>query len=275
MKMKNAFYLSCFWILLALVFNYFVYLSMGKVAAIQFLTGYLIEKSLSLDNLFIFILLFKSFHTPRKLQTKVLTWGILGAVVMRAVLIYFGIALVNKFHFVYLLFGLFLLYSGVKMIFPQEEKIDLEKNIILKIARSLFRVTPDYRGAKFFVREGGLLFATPLFLVLLVVESTDLIFALDSIPAIFGITRDPFIIYTSNIFAILGLRSLYFVLSETLELFHYLHYGIALLLSFIGLKMLLEPYFAISLGVSLAVIVLSISVSILASLLHPQQDKNQ
>ena len=273
MKIKNALFLTSLWILLALLFNSFIYIWLGKEAALQFFVGYLLEKSLSIDNLFVFILTFQVFHTPRRLQAKVLAWGILGAIVMRGFLIYFGIALVNTFHFILPIFGLFLLYSALKMVLPQSEKKDLQKLKILQLAKALFSVTADYRGNKFFVREAGRLLATPLFLVLLVVESTDLIFALDSIPAIFGVTRDPFIIYTSNIFAILGLRSLFFVLSEILDLFRYLRFGIAFLLGFIGFKMVLAPYYSISLAVSLLVIVLSMTVTIILSLLFPKTDK--
>lgn len=270
-SIKNALVMSGFWFLLALFFNYGVYVYKGEEAALKFFAGYLIEKSLSVDNLFVFLLLFKSFKTPDKYHHKVLFFGILGAILMRALFIFFGIALVNLFHWVLYLFGLFLIYAGVKMALPKDEEIHLENNLVLKLANKLFYVTSDYDNDHFFVRREGKWLATPLFILLLAIESTDLVFALDSIPAVMAITRDPFIIYTSNILAVMGLRSLYFALSAMMPLFHYLHYGLAAVLVFVGFKMLIAPLLHISIGVSLAFIAVCLGGAVCLSLLYPDK----
>lgn len=268
---KQALMMSAMWMALALVFNYGIYYFSGKEAALNFLTGYLIEESLSVDNLFVFIVIFKYFKTPKEYQHKVLFWGILGAIIMRAIFIVFGVALVSRFHWILYLFGAFLIFTGFKMAWPKAEEIRMENNLILKLVQAILPIANDYHGSRFFIKQNGRLWGTPLFIVLLIIESTDLIFALDSIPAVMAITRDPFIIYTSNIFAILGLRSLYFALAGTMSLFHYLHYGLAAILTFVGFKMLLEPFLDISILFSLGFILFALATSIGASLLFPKK----
>lgn len=267
---KNAFYMSMIWIGIALLFNYGIYLYIGRDAALNFFTGYLIEKSLSVDNLFIFILLFKTFRTPPQYQHKILFWGIIGAIFMRAAMIFSGIALINKFHWMFYLFGTFLIYSGITMLFNKEK--DPETTTPPRILTWIQKYIPmshEYDSNRFFTKQSSHWVATPLFGVLLAIEITDLIFALDSIPAIIAITQDPFIIYTSNIFAILGLRSLYFVLAGMADLFHYLHYGLAAILIFVGSKMLVESYIDVPITIALGFIVIALTISIGASLLFP------
>lgn len=274
-SIRNALFTSAIWISLALLFNLGIYLTAGKEPALNFLAGYLIEESLSIDNLFVFLMLFRYFHTPKEYQYKVLFWGILGAIIMRAVMITGGIALINKFQWMFYIFGAFLIYTGIKMAFHKSEEVHPEKNPVLLLLNRFLPVTSKYDNGHFFTQIGAKWFATPLFAVLVSVETTDLIFALDSIPAIVAITRDPFIIYTSNIFAILGLRSLYFALSGLMTLFHFLHYGLAVILTFVGLKMLIADFIHIPIGISLGVIVLSISISIVASALFPPKNINK
>src|SRR5512145_81816 len=260
------------WVVLALVFNAGVWHYAGSQKALEFFTGYLIEKSLSVDNVFVFALLFSYFAVPPVYQHKVLFWGILGALIMRAIMIAAGAALITKFSWIIYVFGGFLILTGIKMIVKREEEIHPERNPVVRWFKKLMPVTPEYRGDKFFVRENGIRMATPLFVVLLLVEFTDLIFAVDSIPAIFAVTSDPFIVYTSNVFAILGLRSLYFALAGVMDKFHYLKIGLGVVLTFVGVKMLLghTPY-KIDTHVSLGVIVVIIAVSIIWSLLRPRQ----
>src|SRR4051812_32090814 len=259
-KFKEAIGWSIFWISLAAIFAVIVYFWRGKTTSLDFVTGYLIEESLSVDNLFVFLLIFKFFKVPGQLQHKVLFWGIIGALVMRFIFIFAGVALINRFHWIIYVFGAFLVYTGVKLFNQQDSDVQPENNPVLRIFRRIMPVTKDYVGGKFFVRKEGL-YSTPLFLVLLVIETTDVVFAADSIPAILAITRDPFIVYTSNVFAILGLRSLYFALAGMMELFHYLHYGLAVILTFIGVKMLISNFYhlptAVALGVVAGVLVLS------------------
>jgi tellurite resistance protein TerC len=255
------------WVVLALLFNVYVYYARGMEAATSYLTGYLIEKSLSVDNLFVFLLIFRYFHTPEKALHKVLFYGVLLAIVLRAAFILIGIELISQFHWIVYLMGLLLLYSGYRLATSHERKIEPEKNPILRLFRRFFSVTNQYEGERFFVRRGGRALATPLFIVLLAVETTDLIFAIDSIPAILAITNDPFIAYTSNIFAVLGMRSLYFVLAHIMALFRYLHYGLALILIFTGLKMLTADLYPISNLLALAVVALILTVSIVSSIL--------
>src|SRR5512145_1430878 len=260
------------WIGLALLFNAWIWQHYGSTKAVQFFTGYVIEKSLSVDNVFVFALLFSYFAVPPLYQHKVLFWGILGALVMRAVMIAAGAALIAKFAWVIYVFGAFLILTGIKMIVKREEEIHPERNPVVRWFKKLMPVTPEYRGDKFFVRENGIRMATPLFVVLLLVEFTDLIFAVDSIPAIFAVTSDPFIVYTSNVFAILGLRSLYFALAGVMDKFHYLKIALGVVLSFVGVKMILaHTAWKIDTLVSLGVIVLIIAVSIIWSLLRPRQ----
>lgn len=270
-SLKEALNTSLMWIALALLFNYGLYIFRGKEAALNFLTGYLIEKSLSVDNLFIFILIFKYFRTPKKYQHKVLFWGILGAIIMRTIFIIFGVSLVNTFHWVLYLFGAFLIYTGIKMALPQSEEVNPEKNPLLNLVKKWIPITPEYHEHHFFIKKEGQWWGTQLFLALLTIESTDVIFALDSIPAIMAITLNPFIIYTSNIFAILGMRSLYFALAGLMPLFHYLHYGLAAILTFIGIKMLIETIIEIPIFISLAFIAIALSAAIGASVMFPNK----
>ena len=239
--------------------------------ALEFTTAYLIEKSLSVDNLFVFLLAFRYFRVPRHLQHEVLFWGVVGALVMRAIFILAGIKLLNKFEWFIYIFGAILLYSGFKLLRQSESNIDPGKNLVLRGFRKLFRLTHDFEGDKFFVRRGVVHYATPLAVVLIVIETTDLIFATDSIPAVLAVTRDPFIAYTSNVFAILGLRSLYFALAGMIEVFHLLHYGLAVILMFIGAKMLMSHYYKIPVGAALGVVAGVLLLSIVLSLLFPKK----
>lgn len=264
-KVKEALIWSAVWISLALVFNYFVYLYMGKVKALEFLAGYLIEKSLSVDNLFVFIMLFSYFNVEPKYQHKVLFWGILGALIMRAIFIFAGVALLNNFHWLIYIFGGFLVFTGIKMLSPGESKMEPDKNPLVRLFKRFFPVTSEMRGGNFFVRENAKLFATPLFIVLIVVEFTDLIFAVDSIPAILAISNDTFIIFTSNVFAILGLRALYFALAGITQYFYYLKYGLAAILAFVGVKMIISGYYKLPIMLSLGIIFGILLISILAS----------
>ncbi len=260
------------WITLALCFNLGVWHFAGPTKALEFFTGYVIEYSLSADNVFVFALLFSYFAVPAKYQHKVLFWGILGALIMRFGMIALGAALIAKFAWIIYVFGAFLILTGVKMVLKREEEIHPERNPLVRLFKRLMPVTSDFRGDRFFVRENGVRLATPLFVVLLLVEFTDVIFAVDSIPAIFAVTTDPFIVYTSNVFAILGLRSLYFALAGVLDKFHYLKTGLGVVLTFVGVKMLLghTPY-KIDTLVSLGVIVTILAASVAASLLWPKK----
>ena len=260
------------WVTLALLFNLGVAHYMGDAKGLEFFTGYVIEKSLSVDNVFVFALLFSYFAVPPLYQHKVLFWGILGALIMRAIMIFLGAALIERFAWIIYVFGAFLILTGIKMIVKREEEIHPERNPLVRWFKKLMPVTNDYRGDKFFVRENGVRMATPLFVVLLLVEFSDVIFAVDSIPAIFAVTRDPFIVYTSNVFAILGLRSLYFALAGVLDKFHYLKIGLGVVLTFVGVKMLLgHTAWKIDTHVSLGVIVVVLAVSIIMSLLRPKK----
>ncbi len=242
-SVREALWLSLGYVVLALVFAAGVFAFMGQESGYAFLTGYFIEKSLSVDNIFVFVLIFMHFSVPPKYQYRVLFWGILGALVMRAALISVGAVVIESFHWVIYIFGAFLVFTGFKMLVTVGQEPDISKNRIVTFMRRHFRVTEGFVGNQFFVRQNGLLYLTPLFIVLVLVELTDLIFALDSIPAIFAITTDPFIVYTSNVFAILGLRALYFALVGVIHRFHYLKYGLSLVLVFVGCKMLLNAYF--------------------------------
>jgi tellurite resistance protein TerC len=260
------------WAGLALVFNAGVWHFAGPQKGLEFFTGYLIEKSLSVDNVFVFALLFSYFAVPAQYQHKVLFWGILGALLMRAAMILAGAVLIAKFAWIIYVFGAFLILTGLKMIFKKEEEIHPERNPVVRWFKRLMPVTPDYRGDKFFVRENGIRLATPLFVVLLLIEVSDVIFAVDSIPAIFAVTKDPFIVYTSNVFAILGLRSLYFALAGVMDKFHHLKIGLGVVLSFVGGKMLLaHSAWKIDTLVSLGVIVLILAASMIWSVLRPRK----
>ena len=266
---KEAALWSAVWVALALAFNAYVYHWKGEKAGLEFLTGYLVEKSLSVDNIFVFVLLFSYFKVPAMYQHRVLFWGVVGALIMRGVLIIVGAALLARFHWIIYVFGALLVLTAVKLLVMKGKEMDPSKNPILRLYRRFFPVTDEYHGQKFFVRLNGVATATPLFLVLLMVEVTDLIFAVDSIPAIFGITKDPFIVFSSNVFAILGLRSLYFLLAGVMDRFHYLHYGLALVLAFIGGKMLASGVTKVPVGISLGVIATILGVSVIVSLLRP------
>jgi tellurite resistance protein TerC len=253
-EIREALMWSTIWIGLALAFGYFVWHWHGPEKGLEFYTGYLIEKALSIDNLFVFLMIFRSFRVDERVQHRVLELGIIGALIMRGVMIAAGAALLSRFEWILMVFGVFLIYTGMHMIWKRDKEVHFASNPIFKFANKHLRVTKEYQEEKFFVRRAGQLFATPLFLVLLIVEITDVTFAVDSIPAIFGITRDAFIVYTSNVFAILGLRALYFLLARVLDYFRYLGIGLALVLMFIGGKMVAEPWLHISIGLSLSVV---------------------
>jgi tellurite resistance protein TerC len=253
-RIREAALWSVVWITLALAFAYFVWHWHGSQRGLEYLTGYVIEKALSVDNLFVFLVIFRTFQVEERVQHRVLEWGILGALIMRGIMIAAGAALIARFHWILPAFGVFLVYTGLHMLSKHGKQVHYERNPIFRFASTHLRVTKDYYGTRFFIRQAGQLFATPLFLVLLVIEISDVTFAVDSIPAIFGITRDPFIVFTSNVFAILGLRSLYFLLSDLLRYLRYLGYGLALVLIFIGVKMMADPWFHVSVRVSLAVV---------------------
>lgn len=262
------------WIALAMVFNVWIWQHFGSQKGLEFFTGYVIEKSLSVDNVFVFALLFSYFAVPQIYQHKVLFWGVLGALVMRAIMIVLGAALITKFAWIIYIFGAFLILTGIKMVVKKEEEIHPENNPVVRWFKKFMKVTPDFRGDKFFVRENGILMATPLFVVLLLVEVSDLIFAVDSIPAIFAVTKDPFIVYTSNVFAIMGLRSLYFALAGVMDKFHYLKIGLGFVLTFVGVKMLLaHTPWKIDTVLSLGVIVGILALSVIASLMKPKDQE--
>ena len=269
-KLKESLFWSAIWIVVALLFNIAVYFWRGPEVALQFLTGYLIERSLSIDNLFIFLMIFSYFRVASQLQYKVLFWGILGALIMRAFFIATGVVLITMFHWVIYVFGAFLIFTAARMAFEKGKEMHPEKNPVLRIFRRFMPITEDYAGNKFFIRKEGKLYATPLLVVLLVIESTDVVFAIDSIPAILAVTTDPFIVYTSNVFAILGLRALYFALASIIGMFHYLKIGLSIILAFVGLKMLLSNFYQLPVSVTLGVVALTLVVSILASLIFPQ-----
>jgi tellurite resistance protein TerC len=271
-KIKEALIWSAVWIALALLFNLGVYYWRGPQTALEFLTGYLLEKSLSVDNVFVFLLIFSYFRVPALCQHKVLFWGILGALIMRAVFIAAGITLIQQFHWVIYVFGAFLIFTGIKMALQKDKEIHPEKNPIIRLFRRLMPVTKEFdERSRFFVRKDSRLHATPLFVALLVVETTDVIFAVDSIPAILAITNDPFIVYTSNVFAILGLRALFFALAGIMSLFHYLHYGLSAILVFVGIKMVLAGTYKIPISVALSVVAGILVVSVIASVVWPRK----
>jgi len=280
-SIKEATIWSIVWISLAMVFNLGIYLLWDRLApgssytnsqaALAFFTGYIIEKSLSVDNIFVFVLIFSFFAVPAAHQHRVLFWGIIGALLMRGALIAVGAALLKEFHWIIYIFGGFLIFTGVRMAFHQNEELHPEQNPLVKLLRKVMPVTENYEDDKFFIRRAGKLFSTPLFLVLLLIESTDLIFAVDSIPAIFAVTQETFIVYTSNVFAILGLRSLYFLLAGVVDKFHYLKLGLSVVLVFVGIKMILVDIYKIPVGVSLGMIATILTTSIVASLIRAQR----
>lgn len=260
------------WITMALIFGVGVYYFMGTQTALDYYTGYLIEKSLSIDNIFVFLLVFSYFKVPAKYQHKVLFWGIFGALVMRFVFIFTGVALIERFHWIIYIFGAFLVFTGFKLAMEKDKEVHPERNPILKLTRKFLPTVKTYYGSHFFVKKMGRWVATPMFVVLVVIESTDLVFALDSIPAILAITKDEFIVYSSNAFAILGLRALYFALSGIMRLFHYLHYGLSLILIFVGIKMLIAEWYHIPTPYALGFVAATLTVSVVASILFPQKN---
>lgn len=268
---REALAWSGMWVLLAGIFAVLVYFWHGRGATLEFVTGYVIELSLSIDNLFVFLLVFRYFRVPAEYQHRVLFWGILGALIMRALFIVLGVGLIQRFHWIVYIFGAFLVYSGIQLLRQGDTEIHPEKNPVLRLFWRFVPVTENYEGGDFFVRRGPV-YATPLMVVLLVVETTDLLFAVDSIPAILAITLDAFIVYTSNVFAILGLRSMYFALAGLMEMFEYLHYGLSVVLIFVGTKMLLSRYYQIPAPWALAVVAVVLLVSVLASVVRKKPD---
>ena len=269
---KEALKLVAFWVSLALIFNAVVYFTEGPAKGTEFLTAYLIEYSLSVDNLFVFLAIFTYFSVPREAERKVLLWGILGAIFFRGIFIFAGIALISKFHFLLYVLGLVLIYTAIKLVTQKEKEIQPEKNPLVRLARRFFRVQAQYDGCKFFTRIDGLLYATPLFIVLLSIETMDVMFATDSVPAVLGITLDPFIVYSSNIFAILGLRALFFALAGLFYIFRYLLYGLCIVLAFVGIKMLIIDWYKIPTLISLGVVFFFLLGSILVSVLVPKNE---
>ncbi|WP_320054339.1 TerC family protein [uncultured Acetobacteroides sp.] len=273
-KVREALIWSGVWISLALIFNVGIYYTLGPQKALEFLTGYVVEKSLSIDNLFVFILLFGFFKVESKMQHRVLFWGVLGAIGLRAIFIFAGVALINQFHWIIYIFGAFLVYTGIKMLFEDDDnEVHPEKNPIVKWVKRIYPVASNDEKGSFFRRIDRKLHITPLFIVLLLIEVSDLIFAVDSIPAILSISHDTYIVFTSNIFAIMGLRSLYFAVSEVMGLFRYLKYGLAAILSFVGVKMCISSIYEIPISVSLLFILATIIISILLSKLIPAKEE--
>jgi tellurite resistance protein TerC len=273
METREAITWTLVWVGLTAAFGLGVMHFSGEQRGLEFFTGYVIEKALSVDNLFLFLVIFRAFAVDEKIQHRVLEWGILGALVMRGLMIAAGAGLIERFSWMLYVFGAFLVYAGLHMLFAKKAEMHPEENRISRFARQHLRVTKEYAGSKFFVRDGGKLFATPLFVVLLIVEITDITLAVDSIPAIFGITRDPFIVYTSNVFAILGLRAMYFLLAGVLGRLRYLTAGLSFVLAFIGAKMIVEPWVHISVQISLAVVAGILLVALAASLLFGPKAK--
>ncbi len=271
-KLAEALTWSAIWIALAMAFNVGVYYWAGPKHALEFLTGYLIEKSLSVDNLFVFAMLFAAFRVPADCKHKILFWGVFGALLMRAAMIFAGVTLIERFHWLVYVFGGFLVLTGLKMLVSRAEPADPQNSLLIRICRRLFRITKDYHEDRFIVRQAGQLSVTPLLLVLVLVEGTDLIFAVDSIPAVLAVSSDPFIVFTSNVFAMLGLRALYFALAGIMDLFRYLKYGLAAILAFVGTKMLLVDVAPIPIAASLAIVVGILATSIIASLWRGRAD---
>lgn len=269
-KFREAVTRSLLWIVMAACFAVLVYFWQGKVTTLEFVTGYVIELALSVDNLFVFLVIFRYFRVGNAHQHRVLFWGILGALIMRGIFILAGVGLIRRFHSIIYAFGALLVWSGVKFLGSEQVEVHPENNPVLRLFQRWLHVTEDYVGGRFFVRQPGL-FATPLFVVLLVVETTDVLFAVDSIPAVLAITLKGFIVYTSNVFAVLGLRSMYFALAGMMEIFHYLHYGLSCVLIFIGAKMLISHYYTIPTQWALAIVGVVLSLSVLASVLFPQE----
>jgi len=273
-SLREALTWTFVWVFLALVFNAVIFYWRGRQQALEFFTGYLVEKALSVDNIFVFLMIFTYFQTPARYQHKVLFWGIIGALIMRVIFIFAGVALIEKFHFTIYIFGALLIFTGYKMFNHSNTRIDPEKNPVLRFFKKFMPVTPDLHGDRFFTKIDGRRYATPLFLVLILIETTDLIFAVDSIPAILAITQDQFIVYTSNVFAILGLRSLYFALAGVVHRFWLLSYGLAVVLIFVGIKMILIDLYKIPIEWSLLFIATIITGSVFLSLRFKNKRSN-
>ena len=265
---KEALKLVAFWVALAIAFNVLIYFTSGLTKSLEFITAYFVEYSLSIDNLFVFLALFTYFAVPREAQRKVLLWGILGAIFFRGLFIFAGIALIERFHFLLYLLGVLLIYTAIKLVTQKEKEVDPEKNPIVRIVRKILPCATHYHDSKFFTRVNGLFCATPLFIVLITIETMDIMFAVDSVPAVFGITLDPLIVYTSNIFAILGLRALFFALAGLFYLFHYLVYGLCAVLAFVGVKMLIIDFYKMPSLLSLTIVFILILGSILVSIIQ-------
>lgn len=272
-KMKEALIWSGIWIVVALLFNWGIYLVSGKELAMQFLAGYVLERTLSFDNLFVFLLVFNYFKLSSIHHHKVLFWGIFGALIFRAIFIGCGIGLLHYFSWMIYVFGAILIWTGAKLAVEKDSKVEPEKNIFFKGLKKIMPVTDQYDGGKFFTKMNGIFFATPLMVILVVIESTDVLFAVDSIPAILAISRDPFIVYTSNVFAILGLRALYFVIAELMRLFHHLHYGLSIILVLIGVKMLIASFVHVPTSIALGAILFILALSVVASIIWPSKTK--
>ena len=274
-QMKEAMLWTAFWVSLALCFGAAIYFLYGHGKAIEYVTAYLIEYSLSIDNLFVFMLIFRYFDVPRAYEHKALFWGILLALITRGVFIFAGVALISRFHWVMYIFGAFLIVTGIKMALNKQTEVHPDKNIAIRLLRYVMPVSKNFSGAKFFVVEGGVRVATPMLAVLLALETTDILFAIDSIPAVLAISQDPFIVYTSNVFAILGLRSLFFSISGLMRLFHLLHYGLAAILSFVGVKMMIADFFHVPVGISLLIIASILAASIISSVVWPEKEEGE
>ena len=274
-SIKESLIWTAVWIALALCFNTWIYFSMGSQLGLEFLTGYVIEKSLSIDNIFVISLIFSYFRVPAQFQHRVLFWGVLGALVFRIIFIFAGVALIQKFHWMIYVFGAFLVYTGINMLKGTDKKIDIETNPAIQLVRRFFKITPEFHGEHFSIVKNGTRYFTPLFLVLIMIESTDIIFAVDSIPAILAITPDPYIVFTSNVFAILGLRSLYFALNGIMEMFEYINYALSGILVFVGFKMLVSSYIKVPTLLSVGVIFSLIIISVIASIYFPKKKNHE
>ena len=271
-KIKESLLWTAFWVTLAMLFCAGIYFFYGHQKSMEFLAGYLIEYSLSIDNLFVFLLLFRYFRVPHEYEHKTLFWGILLALITRGIFIFAGVALINTFHWIIYVFGLFLVFTGIKMALNKETEVHPDKNVAIRLLRFFIPMTKDFAEARFFIVQQGQRLATPMLAVLLALETTDVLFAIDSIPAVLAITTDPFIVYTSNVFAILGLRSLFFAIAGLMKIFHHLHYGLAAILSFVGIKMLIADFLKIPTGISLGVIAVILALAVVSSLIWPGKD---
>ncbi|MEK7819357.1 MAG: TerC/Alx family metal homeostasis membrane protein [Bacteroidota bacterium] len=271
MPLKKAIYWTIFWFLLSMTINLIIYYFYGTQKALEFLTGYVIEESLSIDNLFVFLFVFKVFGVEQNKQRRILNYGILGVILMRGIIIFVGATLINEFNWILYFFGFLLIYTGYYMVVGEEKELHPEKNPIVKYFKRFFPVLTDYEGKNFFVRKDKILYATPLFIVLIVIETTDLVFAIDSIPAIFAITKDPLIVFSSNLMAVLGLRSLYFVLDHIQRIFKFVKFGVGVVLVFVGIKMLLMDIYHINIYASLFIVLTILTLSVVASYIIPEK----